>query len=473
MHKAKNRIPVILICLLLACLAILFVALNIAPAAASDLEAQPLRVGITLQDSSLKLFFTDGYRLVDLDCDLAMDLPPGEYTFAVSGSGLKIQAPGDRNNGFFGHSFYLQSLGDPANSFFEIKNACNGKKYRGELEIVPGGNSQRVSAINIIDLETYLRGVLAREMPSSWGNYGGEEALKAQAVAARTYALYQLAQRRHSGYHLCDDQHCQVYGGRDAESPQTDLAAMETAGELLTYGGRIIEPVYHATNGGFTEQAENVWGWAFPYFRAEPDPYDDPRNPLGLGNMVTHPHANWEVEIPSGQIRNLLASRGGAYLGSIDRLFVGSSFPSGRVCELILQDSGGKTASLFKEQISTIFGTSGVKSQLFTIREETEPRVWIASHAAGITKKECYAKLEGKWVAGKNGLKGMLKGDFFSAWGPAASSPVPYVSFILEGRGSGHGVGMSQNGAYNRSRQGHDYREILSFYYPGTEINSR
>ena len=100
-------------------------------------------------------------------------------------------------------------------------------------------------------------------MPSSWGNYGGIEALKAQAVAARTYALYHQSLQRHSGYHICDNQHCQVYGGKDAESPNTDQAVAETRGELLTYGGKAIEPVYHATNGGFTEQAENVWANSF------------------------------------------------------------------------------------------------------------------------------------------------------------------------------------------------------------------
>ncbi len=471
MPKVRKRL-LILVFHLLLCLFCLTLPAPPFQAASASFSSPLLRVGITLPNNFLKVAFSDCYRLIDRGSDLTVDIPPGEYTFSAAGNGVEIRDSSGKNTGYLSSSFYLEALNDPADSFFEIKNASYGEKYRGELEIWREGGYQQVSAINVIDLETYLRGVVAREMPSSWGNYGGGEALKAQAVAARTYALYQQASQRHSGYHLCDSQHCQVYGGKDAEFSQTDLAVAGTRGELLTYGGGIIEPVYHATNGGFTEASENVWGYAFPYLRSEPDPFDDPHNPLGLGNMVIHAHASWETDIPCEKAAFLLAAKGMTDLGRVERMIASSVLPSGRVGELSVLGAGGEKITFRQEQVRTVLGTEKIKSLLFTVGEETEPRVWIASSVSGVTRKICCRELEGKWVAGKVGMKRMLLGNYFSALGPGGSSSVPYASFVFRGQGYGHGVGMSQNGAYNRSRQGHDYREILSFYYPGAEITS-
>ena len=130
--------------------------------------------------------------------------------------------------------------------------------------------------------QSYLRGVVPREMPPSWGNYGGMEALKAQAVAARAYALYCLGLQSHRHYDLCDTQFTQVYGGKDSETPNTDSAVAQTFGEVLLYDNRVIQPFYHATNGGYTDLAQNVWNNSVPYLDCVADPYDDPANPLNL-----------------------------------------------------------------------------------------------------------------------------------------------------------------------------------------------
>ena len=309
--------------------ALIFFCLALQAKHISAMSPPLMEVGITLRDSSLRLSFGSGYRLLDRNSVAVEAIPAGEYTFLISGGGIEIQDSSGGSRGVFNSPLYLQSHSSPADSFFEILNALYGKEYRGELKITLDGNGRQILAVNHIDLETYLRGVVPGEMPPSWGNYGGIEALKAQAVAARTYALYRQSSQRHSGYHICDAQHCQAYRGRGLESLNTDLAIKETRGEILTYNGTVIEPVYHATNGGFTEEAQHVWFNPLPYFRSEPDPYDNPDNPLGISNMVVHSHAIWEADIPCEKIAGLLVSGGYANPGVIEDIIVASSFPAG------------------------------------------------------------------------------------------------------------------------------------------------
>ena len=261
---------------------------------------------------------------------------------------------------------------------------------RGALEIIPEGDD--LLAVNVLDLESYLCGVLPAEMPPVWGSDGGMEALKAQAVAARTYALYNREARRHSKYHLCDQQHCQVYKGKDVETRYTDQAVSETCGLILTYEGRIIESFYHASNGGFTELSQNVWQTTRPYLASAPDPYDDPHNPLGLPDFKRYPP--WVVNLPQQFLSDQLAEKG-YNIGEIEQVKIASSFDSGRVEEVILQGKSGRTVSLSKEKTWSVLGLG---SQLYTIRRELEAQLWVVSAKHGLEKKESLPDKEEKCV---------------------------------------------------------------------------
>ena len=138
----------------------------------------------------------------------------------------------------------------------------NSMPYRGMLTFSVNGSS--MTGVNIIGLEEYLYGVVPSEMPKSYD----AEALKAQAVAARTYAMTKLGAHTGSGYQLCDTTACQVYKGYSNEADATTAAVDATAGEVACYNGSPIEAVFSASTGGYTESSENVWNTAVPYLKS-------------------------------------------------------------------------------------------------------------------------------------------------------------------------------------------------------------
>lgn len=425
-----------------------------------------LRVGISLIGNNLELSFESEYSLVSMDSDEPLPLAAGRYRLTNAGDGIEMYDLREGNREFLQGPLSLQpSASSSENQFLRLHNALYGQEYRGALEIIPEGSG--LIAVNVLDLESYLRGVLPGEMPPAWGSYGGMEALKAQAVAARTYALYNRGAHRHSKYHLCDQQHCQVYKGKDVESRHTDTAISETCGEILTFEGQIVEPFYHASNGGFTELGQNVWLASRPYLASTPDPYDDPDNPLGLPGFIRY--SRWAVDIPLKSLGDLLAGKG-YHTGEVKQVKIISSFPSGRVEEIVMEGKSGRSVSLLKEKARTVLG---LESQLYTVRSEPEAQLWVASVDNDLQKKESFPELAGKWVINGHNIKSRLSGNRFSVLGDGVQDYIPYASLVFEGRGRGHGVGMSQYGAYNRSRAGQSYREILSFYYPGTDVVAR
>lgn len=140
-----------------------------------------------------------------------------------------------------------------------------GKWYRGRVLIVPTASG--LTAINYVDLERYLYSVVGSEMPSSWP----EAALQAQAIAARSYALYKQQRANNPLFDVGGTQTWQVYGGVDREAPQTVAAVDATAGQVLTYNGQVIEAVFHSSSGGHTEDAGEIWSSDVPYLKGVED----------------------------------------------------------------------------------------------------------------------------------------------------------------------------------------------------------
>jgi len=160
------------------------------------------------------------------------------------------------------------------NGFISVKR----KWYRGHFQLLNNGSG--LTVINDLPLELYIRGVVPSEMPSAWEH----DAHKAQAIAARSYAIANLGKRAKYGYDLKDTPEDQAYGGATAETVQTNEAVEETRGLVLTYEGKIIPAYYSASAGGHTKNASQVWNKDLAYIKAVPS-FDDgiKKNGHGVG----------------------------------------------------------------------------------------------------------------------------------------------------------------------------------------------
>jgi len=187
----------------------------------------------------------DGLLLRDGDRELLTSAPP-----------MRLAAPGEE-------AFVLGGVSVPG---------VRDGRYRGALEVRPGSGGG-VNAINALDLETYVRGVVSAESPSAWP----AEQLKAQAIAARTYAITSRAGSLSDGFDQYADVRSQVYRGVDAERPSTDAAVSATRSEVVTFAGKPVTTFFFSTSGGHTESVENsfVGSAPRPWLKGVKDPYDN------------------------------------------------------------------------------------------------------------------------------------------------------------------------------------------------------
>lgn len=175
-------------------------------------------------------------------------------TLSISRSGSDVVINGKKKKG----PVYLSAKKDDGAAF-----SVKGNSYRGDIKLLPSAYSSGITVVNAVPMEEYLCGVVPSEVSPSWH----EDALKAQAVAARTYAMYHRDGYRDAGYDVTDDTRSQVYRGTAVETTATNNAIAATAGELVTSGGKAIDAVFHSNGGGYTENSENVWGSQISYLR--------------------------------------------------------------------------------------------------------------------------------------------------------------------------------------------------------------
>jgi stage II sporulation protein D len=232
--------------------------------------------------------------------------------------------------------------------------------YRGSLEFLPGG-SGGVQTINAVGLDDYVRGVVAAEMPSSWST----QALEAQAVAARTYAI--TTDAGGSAFDQYSDTRSQVYDGVRAETPSTDAAVAATRGQVVTDLGYPVTTYFFSSSGGYTENNENVWSGsqADPWLRGVADPYDDAGN---------NPYYRWHVYLGGARAAAELGSLVDGRLIGIAPIEVGVST---RIVTAEVVGSGG-TRSATGAQLEQRLG---LNSTLAEFRDITTVALVIRSHA--------------------------------------------------------------------------------------------
>jgi len=269
----------------------------------------------------------------------------------------------------------------------------NNKPYRGlaELSVADRG----ILVVNQLPLEEYLVGLINCEISSAWPI----EAVKAQAVIARTYALNRKKSRINSSYHLESSVIDQVYEGCLVEDSRARRAVFETEGEVLTYGGGIIQAFYHSSCGGRTEASENVWGASLPYLKGVECQY-----------CLTSPTATiWEYKLAVNEIEERLRA-GGHKLSGLYEIKPGAVNSRGRLKQVVLLASKGSVA-ISGDQFRKAVGYGVIKSTRFTVKSSKGEVSFSGSgngHGVGLCQ----------WGAKQRALDGFGCGEILSYYYP-------------------------------------------------------
>ena len=345
----------------------------------------------------------------------------------------------------------LDSGGDPITWF-------KGNRYRGGFEYTLSGGGLQV--VNVVNLEDYVKGVVPHEMNGSWPL----EALKAQAVCARTFAC---SADKHAayGFDVCAAVDCQIYSGVGSSTALSDRAVEETAGQCLWYGGELAEAVYHSSNGGATEDVENVWGGTLPYLKGKVDPFEA---------QTTIPNYNYTVTYTAEELTWVLQNSG-YDIGYVTDIYIAERSALGNVTKLVFTDSSGKTLTMTGQSCSTAFYSTtlgkNVASLRFTVSGGSGGGYFV-NGTSSLKTLEGAAVLSGSGTVstlGKGTYKAVTSSGTVTLESADSASAGGDV-FVITGTGNGHNVGMSQYGAKAMAELGYGYQEILQFYFTDITI---
>ncbi|MGQ9475740.1 MAG: DUF5719 family protein [Actinomycetota bacterium] len=234
------------------------------------------------------------------------------------------------------------------------------------LELNVYGSPYTLRAVLISWFETYLKGVA--EVPGSWP----QEAVRAQAVAARSYAVRFMNKHASSNFNLCDEVHCQYYQGYDKEKDTGWVQAVDaTRGKVLTYQGQVAQCFYSSSCGGHTDNNEDVWGGSpVPYLRGVPDPY--------CMDSV-NPYAHWTVTMSRQEIESRLNASSSTKVGTLYSVDLSSRTPSGRVRWAVFNGSAGKV-TVSGEQLRSLLG---LRSAMVHLRSESFEEYILLANPSG------------------------------------------------------------------------------------------
>ena len=339
-------------------------------------------------------------------------------------------------------------------------------KYYGGFAFLRNTGSL-ITTVNYVDIDDYVKGVICYEMNTSWPL----EALKAQAICARTFLMSNITKHRTLGYDLCNTTCCQAYHGTGGAGANSDRAAEETSGQYLMYDGKLCSTVYYSSNGGASEDVKNVWGTDYPYLKGVVDPYE-----AEIAGSISNYY--WTVKYTPSQLAARLRARGRdcGDIRTIKLVFT----PMGNVKSITFIDVNGRS---FTAQSDNVRGYPGCRSIRYTVNG-------LGQGAAGSVYVNGGTVLDGglsgAYALGSGGAAEELpSGELYAITGTgnvekletgggSASDSVGVNAqglFVFTGSGWGHNVGMSQWGAYVMAKN-HNMtcEEILTFYYTGVTI---
>jgi SpoIID/LytB domain protein len=374
----------------------------------------------------------------------------------LSGTGLTIKAEAGTLNLYngstlvksYGTTFSMHPVEYGTSNYVNINDRNYTGAFTFELE-----SEKYVRPINSLLMEDYLKGVVPREMSGSWN----VNALKAQTLAARTYAM------RYAGSTINDTQSYQVYGGY-SWFDNSNRAVNETKGEVIKYNNTLITALYSSSNGGMILSNTNTWGTGlFPYFLKKEDPYD-------LQSGSVNPNINWSFSLKKTQIdmSGKDMTKPELWWGQVQEAdsIIMQNLKSKLIGNQIASNSDIKITNVTAVNFRTEFTSEDVLTGYVDIeyyRKKTDTNSFIKDSAGNIYKHKL------RVVGESYDLRSMIGSTIMkSAYVKSVNNQSD--RFTVNGGGWGHGIGMSQFGAKVMGDQGKPYTEILSFYYPNTDI---
>lgn len=431
-----------------------------------------IQFGQTQATYEAVLLILDRAKTIDPDAYLAYDGGWRVYTGAYFTEGERSQklmqlqamgAPVEILNAPMNYNAFMAVAGSKVKILFStlevdfgvMSGAPNGVmsfnkyKYRGGL-VVKRYKDSDPTVINYIGLEPYVYGVLPYEISPKWHI----EAQKAQAVAARNYAMTSIDKHKKYGFDVCNTTDCQVYAGFNVETALSNSAVDLTKGSLLKYNGKLVSTFFHSNSGGRTENSENVWSTALPYLVAVDDPYS-----IGSPNDV------WSVSYTPEQIKQILASKK-VNIGDITKIVAEKVSANGRIQKLTFVGTTGQV-SYEKDKIRSVFDANVVKSIWFTISTPGAGAMIESASGQSVSPTSVeVVSADGATSVNANGVVAQTANGITTL---TASGNM----YVFNGKGWGHGIGMSQWGAKKMAESGFNYEAILTHYYQNTYIEKQ
>ena len=333
----------------------------------------------------------------------------------------------------------------------------DARVYRGRIEIGRYGKST-LTAVNILPMEEYLYSVVSSEMPSTWH----EEALKAQAVCARSYALinagYGGVSNAKKAYNIVDTIASQVYKGFLGETVRAKNAVNDTKGEMVYYNHKVVSTYFFSTSGGSTEDSENVWETKKLYLRSVPYVYE------GDSSRIS-----WQVTMTKEKISSLLLKQG-KKVGLVSKLTPMGISNSGRI-NTIQVDGSDRFVVLKGTTLRTVLNLYSTKFKIIE-KGDIPDEVSILS-----SNERKNGRISDMYIASASGvekasqsLEQYIVQSVDNLWNYPRLAPTKNTELLFAGMGYGHGVGMSQYGAKAMAEAGFTYKEIIQYYFTGTHV---
>jgi stage II sporulation protein D len=379
-----------------------------------------VRIGLKVDTAAVALSSTTPAQLLTQDNKVVAEIPANEvWTFSAAGETVVARSPSGSTVTVSPTPGRLQPA---SNGFIKIGD----KNYRGEMILRRAGND-RITLINVLDMERYLVGVVPFEIGRP---AGAVEAIKAQAIAARTYAIGGMGSRNALGFDFYATVADQVYGGASGEDSIVTRAVMETRGEIISYKGEPIIAYYSSTCGGRTAAVPEVWPWrnGRPYLQSRSDMMPDGQTAYCQSSNRYRWKVSWTADSLRHVLQNTLGTRTNnrsLRIENINDVRITGTTPSGRA-EALEIVADGVTHRIPADSIRWIL----------------RPSVNTSLNSSLLLDVHALATAEG----------------------------APVSRLEVSGGGWGHGVGMCQVGAIGRARAGQNYRDILHAYYTDVEI---